>query len=561
MFHYSRWKILAILGSVLLAALLALPNALSTAGQEYLTSKIGIRPMTLGLDLQGGSNILLEVDHKDMIDKVQQQLMGDIRSSLREAKIGYSGITKSDNGVSVRITKPEDLENAKTELNKLLQPLDSGILGTGTRVNLFTLTQSDQQFTLSPSDAGLDAKIGGAVKQSLQIVERRINGLGTTEPVIQQQGKDRISVQIPGLQEPDKVKQLLGSTAKLTFQLLCAEQPNGPNAVPPPDCAGFPRKEDVEALLKQKSEKAGHVVAQSELTDADYKPLPQLWVQTSGRATVDGGDLSDAQPSFDQNNRAVVTFRFNQKGAVRFGKLTADNVGKPFAIILDGVVMSYPVINGPILGGSGEISGNFTVQETDNLSVVLRSGALPAKLNIVEERTVGPSLGADSIKAGVYASIAGLILVMIFMLLPYGFFGIIADVALVVNLVMLVAVMSFFGFTLTLPGIAGIVLTLGMAVDSNVLIYERIREEWRNGRTPVGAIETGFKSALNTVVDANVTTLIAAFVLFGVGSGPVRGFAVTLGVGIITTMFTAFTLTRLIVASWVKRYRPKEINL
>ncbi|MEO6608989.1 MAG: protein translocase subunit SecD [Aestuariivirga sp.] len=560
MFHYPRWKILAILGSVLLAFVLALPNALPPAGREFMASK-GIRPMTLGLDLQGGANILLEVDHKDMIDKVQQQLMGDIRSTLREAKIGYSGISKTDNGVSVRITKPEDLDNAKIELSKLLQPLDSGILSGGTRVNLFVLTQNDQQFTLSTNDAGVDAKIAGAVKQSLNIVERRINGLGTTEPVIQQQGKDRISVQIPGLQEPDKVKQLLGSTAKLTFQLLCAEQPTAQNAVAPPDCAGYPRKEDVDALLKDKTAKAGHAVGQSELTEADFKALPQIWVQTSGRATVDGGDLNDAQPSFDQNNRSVVSFRFNQKGAVRFGKLTADNVGKPFAIVLDGVIMSYPTINEAILGGSGQISGNFTVQDTDNLSIVLRSGALPAKLNIVEERTVGPSLGADSIKAGVYASIAGLIMVMIFMILPYGFFGIIADIAVAVNLLMLVAIMSFFGFTLTLPGIAGIVLTLGMAVDSNVLIYERIREEWRNGRTPIGAIETGFKQALSTVVDANVTTLIAAFVLFGVGSGPVRGFAVTLAVGIATTMFTAFTLTRLIVATWVKRYRPKEINL
>ena len=560
MFYYPRWKILAILGSVLLAFVLALPNVLPPSGQEFMASK-GIRPMTLGLDLQGGANILLEVDHKDMIDKVQQQVMGDIRSALREAKIGYSGITKTDNGVSVRITKPEDVANAKIELNKLLQPLDSGILSGGTRVNLFVLTQNDQQFTLSTNDGGVDAKIAGAVKQSLNIVERRINGLGTTEPVIQQQGKDRISVQIPGLQEPDKVKQLLGSTAKLTFQLLCAEQPTAQNAIAPPDCAGYPRKEDVDALLKDKTAKAGHVVGQSELTDADFKALPQIWVQTSGRATVDGGDLNDAQPSFDQNNRSVVSFRFNQKGAVRFGKLTADNVGKPFAIILDGVIMSYPTINEAILGGSGQISGNFSVQDTDNLSIVLRSGALPAKLNIVEERTVGPSLGADSIKAGVYASIAGLVMVMIFMLLPYGFFGIIADIAVAVNLIMLVAIMSFFGFTLTLPGIAGIVLTLGMAVDSNVLIYERIREEWRNGRTPIGAIETGFKQALSTVVDANVTTLIAAFVLFGVGSGPVRGFAVTLAVGIGTTMFTAFTLTRLIVATWVKRYRPKEINL
>ena len=555
MFHYSRWKIISILGSVVLAIVLALPNALNSAGQEFMGSKMGIHPMTLGLDLQGGSNILMEVDRKDMIDKVQQQVMGDIRTSLREAKIGYSGIAKTEGGVAVRITKPEDLDNAKTELNKLLQPLDSGLLSAGTRVNLFTLSQVDQQFTLATSDVGLDAKIAAAIKQSLQIVERRINGLGTTEPVIQQQGKNRISVQIPGLQEPEKVKDLLGSTAKLTFQLLCAEQASGQNAVPPPDCAALPLKADVDALTKELATK------NQKPTEQDLKALHQMWVQTSGRSTVEGGDLSDAQPGFDQNNRPVVTFRFNQKGAVRFGKLTADNVGKPFAIILDGVIMSYPSINEPILGGSGQISGNFSIDETNNLSIVLRSGALPAKLNIVEERTVGPSLGADSIKAGVYASLAGLIFVMLFILIPYGFFGIIADFALVVNLIMLVGVMSFFGFTLTLPGIAGIVLTLGMAVDSNVLIYERIREEWRNGRTPMGAIETGFTAALRTVVDANVTTLIAAFILFGVGSGPVRGFAVTLGVGIITTMFTAFTLTRLIVATWVKRYRPKEINL
>ena len=393
----------------------------------------------------------------------------------------------------------------------------------------------------------------------------RINGLGTTESSIQQQGKDRISIQIPGLQDPERVKTLLGSTAKLTFQLLCAEQPSGANALPPPDCAAMPRKEEVDALAKQKEEarkKEGLPKINGEiLTDAEKKSLPQMWVQTSGLATVDGADLTDAQPSFDQNNTPMVTFKFNQKGALRFGKLTADNVGKPFAIVLDGIVQSAPNINEPILGGSGQISGRFSSEETSNLAITLRSGALPAKLSIVEERTVGPSLGADSIRAGIYASIAGLIFVMAFILLPYGFFGIIADFALVINLIMLIGVMSFFGFTLTLPGIAGIVLTLGMAVDSNVLIYERIREEWRHGKTPISSIETGFKAALTTVTDANVTTLIAAFILFGVGSGPVRGFAITLGVGIITTMFTAFALTRLIVALWVKRFRPKEINL
>jgi protein-export membrane protein SecD len=271
--------------------------------------------------------------------------------------------------------------------------------------------------------------------------------------------------------------------------------------------------------------------------------------------------LVDAQPAFDQNNQPVVSFRFNQKGALKFGKLTTENVGKPFAIVLDGIVQSYPRINEPILGGSGQISGNFSVEETNALAVVLRSGALPAKLVPVEQRTVGPSLGSDSIRAGFMASIIGLILVVIFMLMAYGIFGVFANIALFVNLIMVVAIMSAVGFTLTLPGIAGIVLTMGVAVDSNVLIYERVREEWRNGRTAFSSIETGFRAALATILDANITSFIAAVVLFGVGSGPVRGFAVTHAIGILTTMFTAFTFTRLIVAWWVRTTKPKTIPL
>ena len=558
MFHYSRWRILGILSVVLLGVVLALPNLLDPLGYRAIADRFGLKPMTLGLDLQGGSNILMEVDRKDLTDKIQQQLMGDIRSALREQKIGYSGLAKTPDGVQVSLNKVEDADQANVALKKLQQPLDAGILSTGTVVNLFDLKQNGQQFSFAMQPNGLDAKTAAALKQAMHVIEVRINGLGTTESTIQQQGKDRISIQIPGLQDPERVKALLGSTAKLTFQLLCAEQPSGANALPPPDCASMPLKDNVDALKKQKLAKD---LKDDKLTDAELKSLPQMWVQTAGLSTVDGADLTDAQPSFDQNNSPVVTFKFNQKGALRFGKLTADNVGKPFAIVLDGIVQSYPNINEPILGGSGQISGRFSSTETSNLAITLRSGALPAKLVIVEERTVGPSLGADSIKAGVYASIAGLIFVMLFILLPYGFFGIIADVALVINLIMLIGVMSLFGFTLTLPGIAGIVLTLGMAVDSNVLIYERIREEWRHGKTPISSIETGFKAALTTVTDANVTTLIAAFILFGVGSGPVRGFAITLGVGILTTMFTAFALTRLIVALWVKRFRPKEINL
>ncbi len=556
MFHYSRWKIIAILGSVLIAALIALPNVLPTASRQYMADHLGLRPLTLGLDLQGGSNILLEIDQKDLIANLKQQLVSDVRSSLAEPKprIFYSDLSKTEDGVVVVLKNAEDIERAKVELNKLLQPLDSGILSSGARVNLYALSQTDQTFKFAFNPTGFDAKVAAAIKTILKIVENRVNGSGTTEPIIQQQGKDRIVVQLPGVQDPDRWKNLLNNTGKLSFNLLCGEQPSSTNAVPPPDCKAVPQKEDVEKL-KASLEKG------VEPTDAQIKALPQMWIQTSTRSSVDGADLSDAQGSFGQNNEPIVNFSFNQKGAVRFGKLTQENIDKPFAIVLDGVVQSAPVIRSAILGGSGQISGRFTIEETNTLAIVLRSGALPAKLGIVEERTVGPSLGADSIKAGLVAALTGLVMVMAFMMLPYGFFGLIANAALLINLLMLIAIMSLFGFTLTLPGIAGIVLTLGMAVDSNVLIYERIREEWRAGRTAMGAIETGFKAAFATVFDANVTTLIAAVVLFGVGSGPIRGFAVTLAVGILTTLFTAFTMTRFFVAMWVKRNRPKEINL
>ncbi len=533
MLQISRWKTLAILGAILLAAVLASPNILPVEWQEKLRPW-NLRPVTLGLDLQGGSNVLLEVDRADLLDKLTRQLSSDVRNTMRDNKIGYSGLTRNDNSVRVRVTKPEDADKAETELNKLLNPLDSGMFGAGTPVNLFDLSRDGQQFTFTISPQGLDAKIALAVSQSLRIVENRVNALGTSEPVIQQQGKDRIVVQLPGVQNPDQVKDVIGRTAKLTFQLLCDAQPTAQGQNPPPECQSFPLKDD---------------------------PNQQMWVQSSSRSTVDGGDLVDARGAFDQNNNPVVSFRFNTKGADRFAKLTRDNVGKPFAIILDEKVVSYPRINEPILGGSGQISGNYTTEETNNLAVVLRSGALPAKLTIVEERTVGPSLGSDSIRAGLIASLIGLVLVLGFMIFGYGLFGIFANIALLVNLLTLIALMSFFGFTLTLPGIAGIVLTMGMAVDSNVLIYERIREEWRNGRSALSAIETGFKAALGTIWDANLTTLVAALALFGVGSGPIRGFAVTLFIGIITTMFTAFTLTQLIVAVWVKVRRPKEVPL
>ena len=534
MLHFSKWKVLGILLAVLVSIVVALPNVLPPNLQEKLRA-YNLKPMTLGLDLQGGVNILLEIDRDDLKKRLTEQMVGDIRSTLREAKIGYNGINRSPEGVRVRITKPGDMDRALTDLRKLAQPVDSGgMFGAASPAALFDVVVQDQQVTFAFNEKGIDTKIQQAVSQSIKIVEKRVNPDGVVEATIQQQGKDRIVVQLPGVQDSQEVKSRLDRTAKLTFQLLCEAQPTSAGQNPPPECKAVPVKDE---------------------------PNQQLWVQTSSRATVDGADLTDARGAFDQNNRPVVSFRFNAKGADRFGRLTRDNVGRPFAIILDDLVMSYPRINEPILGGSGQISGNFTVEETNNLAVVLRSGALPAKLTIVEERTVGPSLGSDSINAGFNASIIGLILVMVFMVIAYGLFGLFANLALLVNLVMLIAVMSFFGFTMTLPGIAGIVLTMGMAVDSNVIIFERMREEWRNGRSALSSIETGFKSAFGTIFDSNFTALIAAVVLFGVGSGPVKGFAITHVIGILTTVFTAYTVTRFIVSVWVGWAKPKEVPL
>lgn len=535
MLHFSKWKALGIILAVLVSIIVALPNVLPANLQDKLRP-YGLRPMTLGLDLQGGVNILLEIDRDDLKKRLTEQLVGDIRSSLREAKIGYNGINRGPDGVRVRITKPEDVEKVVADLRKLAQPVDSGgLFGSGAAASaLFDVNVEGQQVSFSFNEKGIDAKIQQAVSQSLKIVEKRVNPDGVVEATIQQQGKDRIVVQLPGVQDSQEVKSRLDRTAKLTFQLLCDAQPTAQGQNPPPECKSLAVKDE---------------------------PNQQLWVQTSSRATVDGADLTDARGAFDQSNRPVVSFRFNQKGAERFGRLTRDNVGKPFAIVLDDLVMSYPRINEPILGGSGQISGNFTVDETNSLAVVLRSGALPAKLTIVEERTVGPSLGSDSINAGFNASIIGLALVVIFMIIAYGLFGIFANIALLVNLIMLIAVMSFFGFTMTLPGIAAIVLTMGMAVDSNVIIFERMREEWRNGRSAMSAIETGFKAAFGTIFDSNFTALIAAVVLFGVGSGPVKGFAIAHVVGILTTVFTAYTVTRYIVSLWVGWAKPKEVPL
>ena len=353
------------------------------------------------------------------------------------------------------------------------------------------------------------------------------------EPTIQREGAFRILVQVPGLQDPSRLKEILGKTAKLDFRM-------------------------VDQSMTAEQAAATHPPADSEILDGEGGAKYLI----EKRPVVSGGDLVDAQPGFDQrSSEPVVNFRFNSAGARKFAEATQQNVGRPFAIVLDNKVISAPVIREPILGGSGQISGNFTVQSANDLAILLRAGALPAPLTVIEERTVGPGLGQDSINAGEHAAYVGAALVVVFMLVTYGLFGLFANIAVAINVAMIFGVLSMLNATLTLPGIAGIVLTVGIAVDSNVLIYERIREEVRAGRSAINAIDAGFSRALATILDSNITTFIAAAVLFYIGTGPVRGFAVTLGIGILTSLFTAFTLTRLIVAYWVRLYRPRTVPI
>jgi protein-export membrane protein SecD len=387
-------------------------------------------------------------------------------------------------------------------------------------------------------------RMGSAIQASIETIRRRVDAFGTTEPSIQREGRDRVLVQVPGISDVERLKKLIGETGKLEFKLV---DPSA-NAVQVAETKQIPPGDELVYS-------AGAPKGSPEGT----APIPYV---LKSQVLVSGASLVDAQPGFDsRSGEPVVTFRFDAAGATRFGKVTQENVGLPFAIVLDNKVISAPVIREPILGGTGQISGNFTVQQANDLSVLLRSGSLPAKLTVIEERTVGASLGADSIASGKKAALMGLALVMIFMLVGYGLFGLFANLALLINIALIFGVLSLMGATLTLPGIAGIVLTIGIAVDANVLINERIREEIRQGKSPFAAVDTGYSRALITIVDSNVTTLIAVLVLFWLGSGPVRGFAVTLTVGIIASMFTAVTVTRLMVAYWLRWTRPQLIPI
>jgi preprotein translocase subunit SecD len=531
MLYFTRWKAAAVILTAVFVCLFAVPNFLPAKTVESWP-KWAQRHIVLGLDLQGGSHILLEVDTKAVRKDMLEALRDDVRRVLRDARVGYTGLVVRNNAVEVRIREGSNVADAYQKLAALSQPLGGILAATGNRS--LDVTQDGNLVRLSPTEPAITERVRQSVEQSIQIIERRVNELGTVEPLIAREGTDRILVQVPGLQDPTRLKELLGKTAKLDFRMVDT------NVSPEQaQSGGLPPDDEV---LTGASDKQAYVVEK--------------------RILVSGADLTDAQPGFDQRtNEPIVTFRFNTSGARKFAEVTQQNVGKPFAIILDNQVISAPVIREPILGGSGQISGNFTVQSANDLAILLRAGALPAPLTIIEERTVGPGLGADSIAAGKMSAYVGAAMVILFMLVTYGLFGLFANIAVAINVAMIFGLLSMLDATLTLPGIAGIVLTVGIAVDSNVLIYERIREEVRGGRTPINAIDAGFSRALATILDSNITTFIAAAVLFYIGTGPVRGFAVTLGIGIITTVFTAFTLTRLIVAYWVRWRRPQRVPI
>jgi preprotein translocase subunit SecD len=517
MVQFQRWKVLLVLAVIVAGIVAAIPNLFSAERLQSMPAWFPKSQVNLGLDLQGGSHLLLEVDLAALEQEHLEGLLDSVRASLRRAQIGYTNLASKGGVVSVEVRDPGQVEQAR----QLIAEADSRV----------EVTADGPLISAKFTQAALQQLRSHAVDQSVEIVRRRIDEFGTKEPTIQRQGADRILVQVPGDRDPDRLKRALGTVAKLTFRFV---------------------EDDVSLADAQ----AGRLPPGTEMLPGEGGR--QEIVQK--RVMVSGENLVDAQATF-QNNQPVVSFRFDSVGARRFGDATRDNVGRRFAIVLDNKVISAPVIREPILGGSGIISGSFTVESAQDLALLLRAGALPAPLNILEERTVGPGLGADSIRAGGIACLIGAILVMGFMVAAYGLFGMFANLALIVNVLLIISAMSILQATLTLPGIAGIALTMGMAVDANVLIYERIKEELRSGRTMLSSLEAGFNRAFGTILDSHITTLVAGLLLYWLGSGPVKGFAVTLSIGVLTSLFSAILVTRLQIVGWLRRWRPKEIPL
>lgn len=532
MLNFSRPKIIAILLVCLAGILIALPNFFTKEQLASWPSFIPNKQMPLGLDLQGGAHLLLAMDQDEIKKDWFNNLRDSVRKSLRDARIGASAVGVQGGQMVVKLVKPEDAETALKDLKKLAQPIGNAILGSAGMDLEVTQGSDPSTILLTPTEQGIRQRIAHAAEASIATLNRRVNALGTTEATVVRQGQDRILIQYPGLQDTGPLKKILGETAKLTFHEVHPSQ-----TAEDAKLTGVPTGYKIYPGTKEEG--------------GDYllREVP----------VVQGEDLADAQPAFDsRNGEPVINFRFNQAGARKFGAFTKDNVGRPFAIVLDGKVLSAPVIREPILGGTGQISGNFTVESSNALAVQLRSGALPTKLTIVEERTVGPSLGADSINAGKRAGLISAVCVIVLTILAYGTFGIFAVVGLFLHLILTLALMTLIGSTLTLPGIAGLVLGVAMAVDANVLIYERIREELRSGKQAFSAIDAGFTRAFVTIADSQLTTLACAVIMFWLGSGPIRGFAVTLTLGIVTSIFASVTVVRLLVSQWLKAQPDKR---
>ncbi|QFT73318.1 protein translocase subunit SecD [Ruegeria sp. THAF33] len=553
MLHIDTWKRVLIWLVCVTGLIMALPNAFYTRVEQSNDAKAAIELgvdtpelqaeagqwpnwlpsslVNLGLDLRGGAHLLAEVQVQDVYESRMEAMWPDIRDALRDERSTVGTVRRQESApdeIRVRISQPEGMARALEVVRGLARQVQT-LTGVGA-TDIEARAEGDT-IVVQLSEAEKLASDDRTVRQSLEIIRRRIDEVGTREPTIQRQGADRILIQVPGIGSAGELKEIIGTTAQLTFNPV-AGRGTDPDAV-----AGI--GEEIVPSIDESG----------------------VYYTIESAPVVTGEELVDAQPAFDQNGRPAVNFRFNTSGARKFGDYTRDNIGAPFAIVLDDEVISAPVIQSHIPGGSGIITGNFTVEESTNLAVLLRAGALPAGLEFLEERTIGPELGQDSIDAGKVATIVAFVAVLVFMALGYGLFGIFANIALIINVGLLFGLLSMIGATLTLPGIAGIVLTVGMAVDANVLIFERIREELKSAKGPARAIELGYEKALSAILDANVTTFITAVILFAMGSGPVRGFAITLGLGILTSVFTAIFVTRLMVVMWFERRRPKTIEV
>ncbi len=553
MLEFPLWKRVVIWGLVSVGLITALPNlfygrvethndavqAIETQGATpERIAEASVWPdwmpsglVNLGLDLRGGAHLLAEVQVEDVYADRIDNYWPEVRDALRDERDTVGTIRRQPSPpdeLRVRLSNPDGMARALEVVRELSRPIVSltGVGGSDIEVS-----GDGADLVVRLSDAERQATDDRTVRQSLEIIRRRIDEVGTREPTIQRQGADRILIQVPGIGSAAELKDLIGTTARLTFNPVIS------------------RTSDPEA------DPGGRNVVYPSLDE------PGTYYVLEPSPVVTGEELVDAQPSFDQNGRPAVNFRFNPSGARKFGDYTAENIGSPFAIVLDDEVISAPVIQSHIAGGSGIITGSFTVEESTDLAVLLRAGALPAELTFLEERTIGPELGQDSIEAGRLACLVALVALLALMAASYGLFGIIADIALLLNIALIFGILSAIGATLTLPGIAGIVLTIGMAVDANVLVFERIREEMRTARGPARAIELGYQKALSAIIDANITTFLIAAILFFLGSGPVRGFAVTLAIGILTSVFTAIYVTRAIIVMWFERRRPRTIEV